>query len=313
MIAEWIRSGKPTALGTASGAIAGLVAVTPASGFVGPISSIWIGIGAGLFCYAAVVLKGKLGYDDALDAFGIHGVGGFWGALATGLFASKAVNPAGADGLFFGNPGQLAVQALAAAVAAMFSFVGTFVLLQVVNGLVGLRVSREDEMTGLDLSQHEERAYSLSPGGTVGIPAAMAEKPALPGAPMPEAIKPVKPRTSILSSRKPPGYEGASHTTRLADNAFVVQEKPFELVIHAGDLRAVKAVWNRLCHDYPSQTPKEFNVLYPYVVAFSEDRLRFYKGDPDRFREVLERLLMLYGLGDARVELAGKGGKQGWA
>ena len=113
MVAEWIYRGKPSALGAASGAVAGLVAITPASGFVGPISSIWIGIGAGVLCYTAVMLKPLFGYDDALDAVGVHGIGGTWGALATGLFASKAVNSAGADGLFFGNPAQLGIQAMA--------------------------------------------------------------------------------------------------------------------------------------------------------------------------------------------------------
>ncbi|HET6371600.1 MAG TPA: ammonium transporter, partial [Nitrospiria bacterium] len=113
MFAEWIHRGKPTVLGAASGAVAGLVAITPASGFVGPISSIWIGIGAGVICYLAVVMKGKLGYDDSLDAFGVHGIGGTWGALATGLFASTAVNSGGANGLFFGNPKQLVIQIIA--------------------------------------------------------------------------------------------------------------------------------------------------------------------------------------------------------
>lgn len=160
MIAEWIRSGKPTALGAASGAVAGLVAITPASGFVGPLSSIAIGIGAGVICYTAVVLKGKLGYDDALDAFGIHGVGGSWGAIATGLFASKAINPAGADGLFFGNPGQLGIQAAAVVASWVFAFVGTYIILKLVDMLVGLRVPKEEEVTGLDLTQHSEAAYS---------------------------------------------------------------------------------------------------------------------------------------------------------
>src|SRR5437588_6789000 len=107
MVAEWLYRGKPTVLGAASGAVAGLVAITPASGFVGPLSSIVIGAGAGVFCYLAVIVKSRLGYDDSLDAFGVHGIGGTWGALATGLFASKAINSGGADGLFFGNPCQL--------------------------------------------------------------------------------------------------------------------------------------------------------------------------------------------------------------
>jgi Amt family ammonium transporter len=160
VIAEWLYRGKPSALGAASGAVAGLVAITPASGFVGPISSIWIGMGAGVLCYLAVMLKPVFGYDDALDAVGVHGVGGMWGALATGLFASKAVNSAGADGLFFGNPAQLGIQAMAVLVTIVFVFVGTLIILAVVGAITGLRVSEEDERTGLDLSQHDEKAYS---------------------------------------------------------------------------------------------------------------------------------------------------------
>jgi len=160
MVSEWIYRGKPSALGAASGAVAGLVAITPASGFVGPISSIWIGIGAGVLCYTAVMLKPLFGYDDALDAVGVHGVGGTWGALATGLFASKAVNSAGADGLFFGNPAQLGIQAMAVLITYVFVFVGTLIILAIVAGITGLRVNEEEERLGLDLSQHDEKAYS---------------------------------------------------------------------------------------------------------------------------------------------------------
>jgi Amt family ammonium transporter len=160
MVTEWIYRGKPSALGAASGAVAGLVAITPASGFVGPISSIWIGIGAGVLCYTAVMLKPLFGYDDALDAVGVHGIGGSWGALATGLFASKAVNSAGADGLFFGNPAQLGIQAMAVLVTIVFVFVGTLIILAIVDAIVGLRVNEEEERSGLDLSQHDEKAYS---------------------------------------------------------------------------------------------------------------------------------------------------------
>jgi Amt family ammonium transporter len=160
MVVEWGYRGKPTVLGAASGAVAGLVAITPASGFVGPLPSIIIGLGAGVFCYLAVLWKSRLGYDDALDVVGIHGVGGTWGALATGLFASKAINAAGADGLFYGNPGQLGIQAMAVVISIVFAFVGTFVILKLVDGLMGLRVSEDAERMGLDLSQHDERAYS---------------------------------------------------------------------------------------------------------------------------------------------------------
>jgi Amt family ammonium transporter len=161
MAMDWIFRGKPTVLGAASGAVAGLVAITPASGFVGPISSIIIGIGAGVFCSTACVLKTRLGYDDSLDVVGVHGVGGTWGALATGLFATKAINPAGNDGLFFGNPGQLWVQFVAVVATWIFAFFGTLIILSILKGIMGLRVSEEEEIVGIDLSQHNEKSYSL--------------------------------------------------------------------------------------------------------------------------------------------------------
>jgi Amt family ammonium transporter len=146
-------------LGAASGAVAGLVAITPASGFVGPISALWIGIGGGVLCSIACSLKPRFGYDDSLDVVGIHGVGGTWGALATGLFASKALNPAGNDGLFFGNPAQLGVQLVSVVATIALAMVGTFVILSVIKAVMGLRVALDEERMGLDLSQHNERAY----------------------------------------------------------------------------------------------------------------------------------------------------------
>lgn len=160
MVVESLHRGKATVLGVASGAVAGLTAITPAAGYVGPLAAILIGAAAAILCYYAIVWKGKIGYDDSLDVVGIHGIGGVVGILATGLFASRAVNPAGADGLFFGNPAQFSIQALTVFVSAVFSFVGTYVLLKLVDGLSGLRVSPEEEALGLDLSQHNERAYS---------------------------------------------------------------------------------------------------------------------------------------------------------
>jgi Amt family ammonium transporter len=148
-------------LGAATGAVAGLVAITPASGFVGPVSSIWIGAGVSVICYAAILLKNKLGYDDSLDAFGVHGVGGTWGAIATGLFASKAVNSAGADGLFFGNAGLLVPQIIAVVVSWVVAFVGTFVLVKLIDGAMGMRLTADEEREGLDLTQHDERGYIL--------------------------------------------------------------------------------------------------------------------------------------------------------
>jgi len=158
---EWIVRGKPTTLGAASGAVAGLVAITPAAGFVGPMSAILIGIGAGVICYLAVLAKPKLGYDDSLDVVGVHCVGGVWGALATGLFASKLVNSAGADGLFFGNPGQLLIQVIAVVVTMAFSFVVSYILFKILDATMGLRVTAEDEVAGLDITEHQETGYSL--------------------------------------------------------------------------------------------------------------------------------------------------------
>lgn len=159
---EWIIKGKPTVLGAASGAVAGLVAITPASGFVGPLSALVIGGVAGILCYFfATVVKSSLGYDDSLDAFGVHGVGGTWGAIATGLFASKAINPAGNDGLFFGNPSLVVTQLIAVAVTWVFAFAVTFIILKVLDATMGLRVSDEDEVLGLDLAQHGESGYNL--------------------------------------------------------------------------------------------------------------------------------------------------------
>ena len=164
MFTEWMARGKPTVLGAASGAVAGLVAITPAAGFVGPVSAIVIGALGGALCYTACNLKSKLGYDDSLDVVGVHGVGGTWGALATGLFATTSVNAAGGDGLFFGNPGQLWTQVVAVAATFALAIVGTWVILKVVDALVGLRVSEDDEVVGLDLSQHSETAYVLGGG-----------------------------------------------------------------------------------------------------------------------------------------------------
>ena len=160
VFAEWIHTGKPTTLGAASGAVAGLVAITPACGFVGPVSSIIIGGVAGVLCFGGVMVKSKLGYDDSLDVVGIHCLGGIWGALATGLFASIAINPAGANGLFLGNPGQLWIQFKAVVGTMAFSFIGTFIILKVVNLITGLRVSAEDEERGLDISLHNETGYT---------------------------------------------------------------------------------------------------------------------------------------------------------
>ncbi|MHB9154897.1 MAG: ammonium transporter [Endomicrobiales bacterium] len=159
---EWLHNGKPTTFGVVTGSIAGLATVTPASGFVSPVSAVIIGIIASVFCFIAVgIIKPKAGYDDSLDAFGVHGIGGILGTLMTGLFASKLVNPAGADGLFFGNPGLFLIQLLAVGVTALYTLVVTFLIYKCVDLLVGVRVSEKEEVMGLDLTQHREGAYTI--------------------------------------------------------------------------------------------------------------------------------------------------------
>ncbi|HUJ24934.1 MAG TPA: ammonium transporter [Myxococcales bacterium] len=159
MLIEWKLRGKPTALGTASGAVAGLVAITPACGYVGPMAAILIGFAAGILCFGGCHLKTKFGYDDALDVVGVHGLGGTFGAIATGLFAWKAINAGGGDGLFHGNAAQLGTQAIAVVATIALSAPLTYGILKLVDATVGLRASEEDEVNGLDLSQHSENAY----------------------------------------------------------------------------------------------------------------------------------------------------------
>jgi Amt family ammonium transporter len=160
MAAEWIERGKPTMLGAASGAVAGLVAITPAAGFVEPWSALLIGVVAGVLCYKACSIKTRLGYDDALDVVGVHGVGGTWGALATGLFATEK------GWLTAGNAGQFGEQVIAVLATYAFAGIGSLVLLKLVDALVGLRVDEEQESLGLDLTQHSEAAYTTAGSGS---------------------------------------------------------------------------------------------------------------------------------------------------
>lgn len=162
VLVEWIRSDKPTILGAVSGAIAGLVAITPAAGYVTVLPSVAIGLIGGGICYTAVaIIKERFGYDDSLDAFGVHGIGGMWGAIATGLWATTAVNPDGANGLFYGETNLFIAQIISIGVAVIFAVVGSTVLYKVVNALVALRANDDEEITGLDLTEHGERGYNV--------------------------------------------------------------------------------------------------------------------------------------------------------
>ncbi len=179
---EALRIGRPTALGAASGLVAGLVAITPAAGFVSPGASLLIGAAAGAACYTAVaVAKANLQYDDTLDAFGVHGVCGFLGAVLTGVFASTGANPAGKDGLLRGNAGLVTEQLIGLSAAGVFAALVTWVLLKLIDVTIGLRAPLEDELDGLDLSQHGEYAYSFREGPSGGV----ASDPLLSGAPVP--------------------------------------------------------------------------------------------------------------------------------
>ena len=161
-VIEWVQHKAPTALGAVSGAVAGLVAITPACGFVNPMNAIFIGALASLFCYLAIAkVKSFFKYDDSLDVFGIHGVGGIWGTLATGLFAEKAVNEAGANGLLFGNPDLFLTQCMLVAVTIIFAAAMTWALFKLVDTLLCVRVEKTKEIVGLDLTQHSESAYTL--------------------------------------------------------------------------------------------------------------------------------------------------------
>ncbi|MFH0821530.1 MAG: ammonium transporter [Pseudomonadota bacterium] len=158
VLLEWFATSKPTSLGLASGALAGLVAITPAAGFVGPAAALLIGGVAGFLCYLGVLAKYRFGYDDSFDVFGIHGIGGAWGALATGLFASRAFG--GTDGFLYGNTDQLVVQLIAISVTAVYSFAATYLILRILNAVVYLRVSEEEEEMGVDMAIHGESGYN---------------------------------------------------------------------------------------------------------------------------------------------------------
>jgi ammonium transporter, Amt family len=161
MTVSWIHQRRPSAIGGAAGAVAGLVAITPAAGFVDAKAAIIIGAGAGVVCYLAVQLKSRLRVDDALDVWAVHGVGGWWGAIATGIFATVAVNPGGANGLLFGNPAQLGIQLIGLLAATLYAGGATWLILKLVDRLVGLRVPEHEEIRGLDATQHGEPAYGI--------------------------------------------------------------------------------------------------------------------------------------------------------
>ena len=162
VLLEWKRGGKPTVLGAVSGGIAGLVAITPAAGYVTILPSLAIGLIGGAICYCAVaIIKERLGYDDSLDAFGVHGIGGIWGAIATGLWATTSVNPDGANGLFYGETNLFFAQIISIGVAIIFAVIGSIILYKIVNAIIELRADETAEINGLDITEHGERGYNV--------------------------------------------------------------------------------------------------------------------------------------------------------
>jgi len=258
MLAEWFHKGKPTALGLASGVVAGLVAITPASGFVTPLSALVIGLIAGLVCYAAVCLKPFLKYDDSLDAFGVHGVGGFLGALLTGVFASQALWQAGSGStdplgaLKDGRLAQIGVQLLAAVVAVSYSFIVTLALVKVVDLLGGFTLDAKAEGEGLDRSEHGEVGFDLGPALEV-----VAEGP------------PQEPR----AARVPPN-----------------EQKRFTVVVDGPTNGDLIHAWSHLCQAGPKPPSPQFRAVYPFVTTVQGNRFRFRGGDAKEMKENLERL-----------------------
>lgn len=224
MAVEWIHRSKPTVLGAASGAVAGLVSITPGAGFVTPMSSLLIGLVGGALCYFAVsVMKAKLGYDDSLDAFGCHGVGGMWGALATGLFATKTVNSAGADGLFYGNPAQLGIQALSIAITIVLAVIATAVILKVVGLFTKVRATPEEEEIGLDLSMHGEEAYPDTLGRGLTL------RPAF-STPLAGGTPSVTPVTALTVSAQPEVAVVPSTDFKLTKVVLIIKQEKFEAI-----------------------------------------------------------------------------------
>lgn len=253
LLAEWLHKGKPTALGLASGLVAGLVAVTPASGYVTPLSALLIGLVAGLVCYLAVCLKPILKYDDSLDAFGVHGIGGFLGALLTGFLASEVLFKAGSgSGLPETDLPRPLVQLIAASVAAVYAFVVSVVLVKVIDLTWGFCLEDRSESEGLDRSEHGEVGFDL------GL--ALESVPELPAQ---------EPRPALV----PPNGD-----------------KRFSVVVQGVNNGDLIHAWSDLCQVGPQPPTPEFKAVYPFVTTVQGNRFRFRGGDPNVMRDNLQRL-----------------------
>jgi ammonium transporter len=252
MLAEWLHRGKPTALGLASGIVAGLVAVTPASGFVYVWGGLVIGLLAGIVCYVAVCLKGVFKYDDSLDAFGVHGVGGFLGAVLTGVFCYQAVNPAGADGLLKGVPGQVGIQLLAASSSVVFAFLVSLILVKLVDLLSGFVTNPQAETEGLDRTEHGEVGFDLGPSPDVALEASAPE-----------------PRAASV----PPDGQAR-----------------FSVVLEGPSTDQLLHTWSDLCQAGGGPPSPEFRAVYPYMTTVQGNRFRFRGGDSKLISQNLWKL-----------------------
>jgi ammonium transporter len=251
-LAEWIHKGKPTALGLASGIVAGLVAVTPASGYVYPWGGLAIGLIAGAFCYGSVLLKPVFGYDDSLDAFGVHGVGGFLGAVLTGVFCFKAVQEGSANGLFAGGASQVGIQFLAAAITSAYAFVVSFGLVKLIDATIGFTTDAASETEGLDQSEHGEAGFDLNPA-TETTPV--------------DAIS--TPRAAPVPPKKVP---------------------PFVVRVEGAPSEALLDAWSKLCQPATGPTNPDFRAVYPYMTTVSGNRFRFRGGQPPEITTHLRQL-----------------------
>ncbi len=275
MVTEWWHRGKPTALGFASGLVAGLVAVTPSSGYVLPGQALLIGLIAGVVCYGMVCLKPVLKYDDSLDAFGVHGVGGFLGAVLTGVFVSTAVQQAGAGTdpkdvgvvLKHGLAAQVGVQLLAALVAAAFSFVASLVLVKVVDVLCGgFCLDARAENEGLDRVAHGEVAFDLGPALDVPV----------------DHTPHHEPRPALV----PPNGQ-----------------KRFTVVVDGVPTEQLINIWSQLCQTGAAPPSTEFLTVYPFVTTVQGNRFRFRGGDPTVMKESLQRLFQQHFHGSLQTYL----------
>ena len=253
MLVEWLHRGKPTALGLASGIVAGLVAVTPASGFVLPWAGLVIGLAAGAVCYGSVFAKSVFKYDDSLDAFGVHGIGGFLGAVLTGVFCIEmpAVNSSSVNGLVYGNREQVLFQLVAAAASAVLAFVLSFVLVKVIDLVIGFASADAEEVEGLDRIEHGEVGFDLG----LAMESVSAHAAA-------------EPRAAVV----PPMGKGR-----------------FQVVVEGASNGDLIHAWSEWCQPNGGH-PAEFTAIYPYVTTVQGNRFQFRGGDRETMKENLQKL-----------------------